>query len=283
MASNQTTTSSSNKVIQEIIQDVHISAKERQQVHDFNQKVKHKQLFQFDDKEIRKEQRASKLRGEFTRLLELKLQWTNEMETNLTDPAFVAREQEEEKKQEIIDRGLYSTVAENSIVYNEIMHRAKMRSTETLNYIYAKPRFMQLLEEECPTLFDPKRAFRNTFARAILLHEDSNPVMFMVQLEALEMIERGEMTQQEASMKLSKIAMRREGMLALLEKRLLHSSSSESEVREEMDRAKMKSNTELESMLNTLSQDLSVAASQVNHRQVTAPSLTYGTFRRTTN
>lgn len=210
-----------------MIQETPITKMEKEQVEEFAKKNQHRQVIQFDDAAIREEQRGKKLRVEFERLAFLKKQFWQEMEEMFADEQKVEEEKKREIEQEDKDRALFTeSLDQNSAVFSEILHRSKMRATDTIKYIYGKPKYMQILEENCPTLFDHNRSFRNSIVKAILLNEDIDPTMFLMQLEALEMIENGEITQQEASMKLSKMVMQQDKVIDFVKKQTTTTSSS---------------------------------------------------------
>ena len=181
------------------------------------------------------------------------------------------------------------TVAPESCLFNEIMHRAKMRAVNNVRYVYAKPRFMSLLEKECPVLMDERnRCFRQTLTKSLLLSEDPDPTIFMVQLELLEMIENGELTQEEATMRSSKLAFERDRLIERIGK-LMRRTQPETRD-EEVKGLFLKSNQELEQMLGDLGaadvhgggDDSSLKENNNNKtRKAVNPELSYADYLKT--
>jgi hypothetical protein len=208
-------------VFQETLHSVEISDQERQLVKTFQDENASKQLLHFSDAEIQEEQRATRLRPEFLRLLELKKQFLDEIDfEQRTNPrTFFLREKHAADCQEELDKQ-ENDIGEDPNAFHEKIHRARMRETKTYRYVYANPRFMPILEQECPMLMSRSGNMRHTLVKAILLQEDADPTMMLVMLEALEMVERGEITHQEASMQLSKLALARDQYLSIIAERL---------------------------------------------------------------
>lgn len=211
-----------------------ISKEEEKLVQETKEKLKTRenmpQSSSATDEEIRAEKRSKLLRKEILRLVNLKKDMLEQMDAEeRKDPkAYLAREEREDLEQEVKDRQFMEENKYNQHpwLFEEIMYRGKMRSMPDKpnhRYVFAKPRCMRKLEQECPVLMDPARSYRQTLTRTILERENVNDVsMFIAMMEALEMIESGELTREQADMKLGKIMFERGQLVDSAAKCLTH-------------------------------------------------------------